>query len=119
MGNQTILFKIQEQEKSHGRIEFRGYQFYDVLEMAKDERWKTCQIKTAIKVSRQRKALKSGKSSCEESYYLTNVVRHYEELAHTIRRHWSVETNNHIRDVSFREDQMRSKKESPKDNGRN
>jgi len=54
--------------------------------------------------------MKSGKNSCEESYYLTNVVRHYEELARTIRRHWSVETNNHIRDVSFREDQMRSKK---------
>ncbi len=33
-----------------------------------------------------------------------------EELAQAIRLHWSVETNNHIRDVSLREDEMRSKK---------
>jgi len=72
MENQSILFKTQSQEKSHGRIECRGYEFYDVLELEKAERWKTCQIKTAIKVIREREELKSGKSSCEESYYLTN-----------------------------------------------
>lgn len=33
-----------------------------------------------------------------------------EELGQAIRRHWQVETNNYIRDVSFREDAMRSKK---------
>ncbi len=42
-----------------------------------------------------------------------------EELAQAIRGHWQVETNNHIRDVSFREDEMRSKKEFTKNNGRN
>lgn len=110
MGNQAILFKSARQEKSHGRIESRKYEFYDVLEMAKDERWKTCQIKTAIKVRRERIELKSGKNSCQESYYLTNEVGNYEELAEAIRRHWQVETNNHIRDVSFREDKLRSKK---------
>ena len=78
--------------------------------MEKDERWNTCQIKTAIKVSRTREALKSGKASCEESYYLTNEVGNYEELVQAIRGHWQVETNNHIRDVSLREDDMRSKK---------
>ncbi len=110
MGNQSILFETQSREKSHGRIECRRYEFYDVLELEKAERWKTCQIKTAIKVIRQREELKSGKSSCEESYYLTNESGKYEELAQAVRRHWQVETNNHIRDVSFREDEMRSKK---------
>ncbi len=110
MANQAILLKTTSREKSHGRIECRGYEFYDVLEMAKDQRWKTCQIKTAIKVRRERFELKSGKNSCEESYYLTNEVGNYEEIAEAIRRHWSVETNNHIRDVSLREDRMRSKK---------
>lgn len=108
--NQSILFKIARAEKGHGRIESRKYEFYDVLEMAKDERWKPCQMKTAIKVRRDRVELRSGKSSREESYYLTNEVGNYEELAQAIRRHWQVETNNHIRDVSLREDQMRSKK---------
>jgi predicted transposase YbfD/YdcC len=108
--NQSILFKIQSREKSHGRVEVRKYEFYDVLELEKAERWKICQIKTAIKVTRDRAELKSGKNSSEESYYLTNEVGNYEEIAEAIRRHWQVETNNHIRDVSFREDEMRSKK---------
>ena len=110
MENQSILFKTQSREKSHGRIEVRKYEFYDVLELDKAVRWKTCQIKTAIKVKREREELKSGKSSCEESYYLTNESGNYEELGQAIRRHWQVETNNYIRDVSFREDAMRSKK---------
>jgi predicted transposase YbfD/YdcC len=108
--NQTILFKSKRQEKSHGQIETRKYEFYDVLETEKAERRKTCQIKTAIKVKRHRKDLKSGKISCEESYYLTNEIGNYEELAQAIRQHWQAETNNHIRDVSLREDEMRSKK---------
>jgi len=110
MEHQAILFKSEEPEKGHGRIECRGYEFYDVLELAKEQRWKSCQIKTAIKVTRERAALKSGKISREESYYLTNEVGNYEELARAIRNHWQVETNNHLRDVSLREDRMRSKK---------
>lgn len=112
IANQSFLFKTRRQEKGHGRIEIRKYEFYDVLEMEKDERWKSCQIKTAIKVSRERNELKSGKRSCEESYYLSNEIGKYEEIVETIRNHWSVETNNHIRDVSLKEDKMRSKKRS-------
>jgi len=114
MENQAILLKIESLEKGHGRIEVRGYEFYDVLELAKAERWKTCQIKTAIKVKRERIELKSGKNAAEESYYVTNEVGNYEEIAAAIRKHWQVETNNHIRDVSFREDALRSKKSAYK-----
>ena len=110
MANQAFLFKSARQEKSHGRIECRKCEFYDVSELAKDERWQTCRIKTAIKVSRETIEVKSGKTASEESYYLTNEVGNYEELAQAIRKHWVVETNNHIRDVSLREDEMRSKK---------
>jgi predicted transposase YbfD/YdcC len=53
--NQKILFKSERQEKSHGRIEVRKYEFYDVLETEKAESRKTCQIRTAIKVKRHRK----------------------------------------------------------------
>ncbi len=47
---------------------------------------------TAIKVMREREEVKSGKKSREESYYLTNEVGNYEELAQAIREHWQVET---------------------------
>lgn len=107
---QPFLAKIKTQEKGHGRIEERKYEFYDVLEMKKDERWQGCQIRTAVQVKRERIELKSGKKSVEESYYLSNEVGNYEELAEAIRKHWQVETNNHVRDVSLQEDKMRSKK---------
>jgi len=109
---QPFLVKLSTLEKGHGRIELREYEFYDLLEMKKDDRWNGCQIRTAIKVKRERIELKSGKTSVEESYYLTNIVGNNEELAEAIRNHWSVETNNHIRDVSLQEDKMRSKKRS-------
>ena len=105
-----ILYQSREIEKGHGRIETRHYQIYDILEMEKAKRWNDCQIRTAIKVVRERAELKSGKKSVETSYYLSNCVGGYEEIVGAIRRHWQVETNNHIRDVSLKEDQMRSKK---------
>ncbi len=110
--NQTFLAKLGTLEKGHGRIEARRYEFYDLLEMKKDERWTGCQIRTAIKVGRERIELKSGKTSVEDAFYVSNEVGNYEELAEAVRLHWQVETNNHIRDVSLQEDKMRSKKRS-------
>ena len=112
METQSCLMKIKTEEKGHGRIETRIYRFYDVLELEKDERWKRCQIRTAVKVKRERVEIKTKKTSVEDSFYLTNEVGKYEELAQAVRLHWSVETNNHIRDVSLKEDRMRSKKSS-------
>ncbi|MGI9035899.1 MAG: ISAs1 family transposase, partial [Pyrinomonadaceae bacterium] len=108
--NQAILWKDTKNNKEHGRIETRSYEFYDILEMAKDERWKNCEMRTAIRVMRQREEIKSGKKSLETSYYVSNEVGKYEEISQAIRRHWQVETNNHLRDVTLKEDQMRSKK---------
>ncbi len=108
--NQAVLHQFSGVEKGHGRIETRRYEFYDLLELEKDERWKTCRIRTAIKVIRWRNELKTGKKSEETSYYLTNEVGNYEEISQAIRAHWQVETNNHLRDVTLKEDGMRSKK---------
>lgn len=108
--NQPALWEIKANNKEHGRIETRSYKFYDLLETKKDERWKNCEIRTGIKVRRQRNQVKSGKKSDETSYYVSNEVGKYEEIAQAIRRHWQVETNNHRRDVTLSEDRMRSKK---------
>lgn len=106
----AVLHKTATTEKGHGRIEFREYEFYDLLEMTKDDRWNNLQIRTGVKVRRETDYLKSGKSRIDDSYYLTNETGNYEEIAEAIRKHWQVETNNHLRDVSLREDKMRSKK---------
>lgn len=107
---QACLFQSVGVEKGHGRLESRAYEFYDVLEVAKAARWGACQLRTLIRVKRERILLKSGKSSLEASYYVTNEVGNYEELCPAVRGHWQVETNNHMRDVSLREDGLRSKK---------
>ena len=112
MDNQSCLMEIKSQEKGHGRIERRIYRFFDVLELEQAERWQACQIKTAISVRRERFEIKTNKTSVEESFYVTNEIGKYEELAEAVRGHWAVETNNQIRDVSLQEDRMRSKKRS-------
>jgi predicted transposase YbfD/YdcC len=106
--NQARLAHISQTEKGHGRIESRSYEFYDLLEIEKAGRWKNCEIRTAIKVKRAREEVKTGKKSLETSYYVSNEVGKYEEIAEAIRRHWQVETNNHQRDVTLQEDGMRT-----------
>ncbi len=108
--NQANLWKIAGTKKGHGRIETRSYEFHDILEMAKAKRWENSEMRTAIKVVRRREELKTGKKSVETSYYVTNEVGNYEEISEAISQHWQVETNNHIRDVTLKEDAMRSKK---------
>ncbi len=97
-------------EKGHGRVEYRKYQVYGVGEIYQAPRWENCEIRTVVKVRRERTELKSGKKSQETSYYLTNQADNYQELSSAVRNHWGVETNNHIRDVTLKEDKMRSKK---------
>ena len=88
--NQAVLWKESEIEKGHGRLEFRSYEFFDLLDVKKARRWHNCKLKTAIKVSRYREELRSGKRSFEQSYYLTNEVGSYEELSKAVRGHWRV-----------------------------
>lgn len=109
----ACLYQTAGSEKGHGRIEERKYQVYDLAGMYQDERWAPCQISTVVKVTRARLELKSGKASEETSYYLSNQSANYAELCVAVRSHGSVETNNHLRDVTLREDQMRSKKRCP------
>jgi predicted transposase YbfD/YdcC len=65
-----------------------------------------------ILVNREREEIKSGKKSFEQSYYLTNERKKYQEICEAVRGHWGVETNNHLRDVTLKEDSLRTKKKS-------
>ena len=82
------------------------------MEVEKAERWKNCEIRTTIKVMREREELKSGRKSKETSYYVSNEVGKYEEIAEAIRHHWQVEKNNHLRDVKLKEDAMRTQEKT-------
>ena len=101
-------------EKGHGRIDIRSYQSFDIGKEYIDKRWGSCGLRTLIRVSRQREDLKLGKEFSEIAFYMTNAVLDSEikaeELFGAVRKHWSVEVTNHIRDVTLNEDAFRTKK---------
>jgi hypothetical protein len=101
-------------EKGHGRIEKRTYQSFDVRCEYFDPRWEKGGLATLIKIDRSRTDAKSGKAVRETALYMSNQTpadqKQAEELFTAVRNHWAVETTNHVRDVSLKEDQMRTKK---------
>jgi hypothetical protein len=55
--------------------------------------------------------LKTGQRSQETAWFLSNApFEHGEQLFVAVRQHWTVETSNHIRDVTLKEDQLRTAK---------
>jgi predicted transposase YbfD/YdcC len=106
----SCLYQTETLDKGHGRIEQRRYRVYDLAAIYKDERWNTSDLKTAVKVSRERQEIRTGKISRETSYYVSNQTGEFEQLCQAVRNHWSIETNNHIRDVTLKEDRLRTKK---------
>lgn len=99
-------------DKGHDRIEKRAYSLYDVSGEYFDKRWKDSRFSSLVKVERKRQCMKTGKTSRELACYITNGrANSGEDYFTAIRRHWSVEVNNHLRrGVTLQEDQLRTKK---------
>ncbi len=97
-------------EKGHGRLESRRYACFDVSEEYFDPRWDKSGFSSLIRVERTRTALKTNESTQETAYYISNgKSENALEYFKAVRNHWAVEVNNHYRDVSLREDQLRTK----------
>ncbi len=98
-------------DKGHGRLDERAYFHYDVCWESFDPRWAKSNFQSLFKVKRKRLVFNTGKQSEEVSYYLSNGrIDQKEDFFGAIRRHWAVETSNHVRDVSLKEDHLRTKK---------
>jgi len=110
VGLDKLLYETETLEKGHGRIEERKYGVYEFADVYQDERWKVCQVRTLVCVVRERIEQKSRNKTQEISYYVSNQEKDYEGLCQAVRGHWQVEVNNHRRDVSLKEDALRSKK---------
>lgn len=109
-------------DKGHGRLEQRYYSYFDVSKEYFDKRWDTTNFRSLFRVVRQRTFLKTGDHSEETAYYISNAclpkpIESSEEYFDAIRNHWSVEVNNHVRDVSLNEDNFRTKKTCYQDDG--
>ena len=104
--------ELKEVEKGHGRIEKRTYKGYSIAGEYTDERWEGADFQTLIEVERESRQVKTGVESKEVAYYLSNAPikdSTDEELFKAVRGHWNIETSNHIRDVTFKEDQLKTR----------
>jgi len=124
-GNQKVLYTAMKKyaaqasvidqrvtvEKGHGRVERRSYFHYDISGESFDQRWEKTEFKSLFKVRRERFICTTKKESNEVDYYISNGEQaENEDYFQAIRNHWSVEVSNHVRDVTFKEDQLKTKK---------
>lgn len=106
---------ISTAEQGHGRNETRKGTFFDLEKIELPERWSDSGLRTLIVMERQTIETASQKASSEVSYYVSNQDVSSEqsdiqnELFTAVRRHWSVESENWIRDVTFNEDNVKTK----------
>jgi predicted transposase YbfD/YdcC len=97
-------------DKGHGRLDVREYACFDLSEEYFEDRWAKSGFSSLIQVKRSRTDLKTNKSSHETAYYISNGETEIAGQFFTaVRRHWSVEVNNNHRDVSLKEDSLRTK----------
>ena len=75
-------------------------------------RWNQSGLSIAVTVTRESIEVKTGTISKETSYYVSNRKVKQEqqqvELHTAIREHWSVESENWIRDSLFKEDEYQT-----------
>ena len=103
-------------EKAHGRVTTRRSQLFSLAPLILNSRWSNSGLSTLIVLERETFDASKQKTSFDTSYYVSNSVLEpgainplAEELTQAIRSHWSVESNNWIRDVTFNEDHIKTK----------
>lgn len=103
--NQTVT-----RDKGHGRVEERSYFQYDVEGEYFAERWNETGFKSLYKVIRRCFNTKTKQESLEVEYYISNGKAEPNDHSYfeAIRKHWSVEVVNHIRDVTLQEDKFKT-----------
>lgn len=104
-------------EKSRNRQETRIAEVYEIptyLFKKIDKEWRTY-IEVIVKITRIRKVFntktKLWEKSMEKAYYISTTKLPAKKFNEIIRSHWKIEnTNHHVRDVTFREDASRIRK---------
>ena len=93
----------------------RNAKRFSLEEVKLAKRWDSSGINTLIAMERSTYHVKKKKHTHEMSYYITNssinrLEQHkHKELTNAIRNHWTVESDNWIRDVVFGEDGVKNK----------
>ena len=102
----------EEVEKANGRMSIRNYKHYNIKDFDFDQRWNLSNISTLCVVNRQFTEIKTGEIMQDTAFYISNKMlptkKIFIDLANAIRRHWTVENGHQIRDVTFKEDHIRT-----------
>lgn len=109
------LYACKEVEKGHGRLEVRAGRAYPLNSESLETRWAGSGIQTLIVMERERTQLKTGKSSRETSYWVSNKALDtysFEELFSAVRGHWQVEVHHFYRDTQMGEDALITRNEN-------
>jgi len=102
-------------EKGHGRITARRARLFSMSTLTTDARRSGSGLRTLVVMKRKTVDMRTGKTSRETSYYVSNQEVEKSspdgtrELACAVRGHWSVESDNWIRDVTLNEDGVKTK----------
>jgi hypothetical protein len=96
------------------------YSFFEVSEIHSRvlrlaPRWADSGVQTLVVIKRETRTPATGKTFSETAYYISNRAltpspkAQVKELAGAIRQHWHVESDNWIRDVTFNEDNIKTR----------
>lgn len=102
-------YRLNQEEKGHGRIEKRQGFLYTINPECLAKRWIKTGVKTLVLIYRSRQKCKTGHISHEKTYFISNQKldkNSAQGIFNAVRNHWAVETDNHIRDTNFGEDQI-------------
>lgn len=109
------LGTLKSIDQGHGRLEIRQATFFKVSHLDLDPRWHESGLNTLVVLSRRSTEIAPQKSSADVSFYLSNTSLQpddphpQQDLFTAIRSHWGIESDNYIRDVTFHEDQVKTK----------
>ncbi|MEK7992615.1 MAG: ISAs1 family transposase [Planctomycetota bacterium] len=109
------LGTVRTTDRGHGRLELRQGTLFSLEGLSLPERWHESGLATLLVMERETTRLATGATSAETSYYVSNQALSNEQakaqriLFDAVRNHWRVEADNNIRDVTFREDHIRTK----------
>ena len=102
-------------ETGHGRLTTREGQCFDRRALSLAPRWNDSGVPTLVVMKRHTLRLTTQKTTCATAYYISNQALNTDPQAQTmaltgaIRQHWHVESDNWIRDVTFNEDNVKTK----------
>jgi len=96
-------------DKGHGRVEKRAYYFSTDINWMIDAKKDWVKLTGIGRVEREVEIISSGKKTFETCEYICSVDN-IEDFASAVRGHWSIESMHWSLDVTFRDDENRTRK---------